>query len=153
MVNSGPQEKSNLIIPLAIVIALIPIAGGLWWYLERAPAEPQRPGITTEGKAYVANLKLSGVAMKATANYVGVAVVEITGNIANTGTRPLSAVELTCVFYDVNGQTVLRERAAIVKSTLKPGENKSFRLAFEDIPEAWNRVMPQLVIAHLAFAG
>lgn len=153
MVNSAAQEKSNLIIPLAVIVALIPIAGGLWWYLERGPAEPQKPGITAEGKAYVANLKLSGVEMKATANYAGAAVVEIIGNISNTGPRPLSAVELTCIFYDVNNQVVMRERLPIVKTTLKPGETKAFRLPFENIPPAWNQALPQLVIAHIAFAA
>jgi hypothetical protein len=153
VVNSTTQEKSNLIIPLAVIVALIPVAGGLWWYIERGPTEQQKPGITAEGKAYVANLKLSGVEMKATANYAGAAVVEILGNISNTGPRPLSTVELTCIFFDVNGQVVMRERLPLVKTTLKPGETKAFRLPFENIPATWNQTMPQLVIAHVAFAG
>lgn len=152
MASDVRAEKNNLIIPIAIVVALVPIAGGLWWYLERGPREPsQRPGITAEAKAYVRNLKLSGVGMKATENFAGAAVVEIMGNITNSGERTLSLVELNCVFYDTAGLVVLRERLPIVRSALKPGETRQFRLPFEGIPQSWNQALPQLVIAHIRF--
>jgi len=35
---------------------------------------------------------------------------------------------------------------------LKPGETKSFRLPFDEIPGSWNQVMPQLVIAGVKFS-
>jgi hypothetical protein len=114
---------------------------------------PQPPAITAEAKAYVANLKLSGVEMKATANYAGATVVEIVGNITNAGSRTLNRVELNCIFYDSSGLVVLRERVPIVRSTIKPGDSRSFRLPFEGIPQSWNQSMPQLVIAHIAFEG
>ena len=56
-------------------------------------------------------------------------------------------------FYDVSGLVVLRERVPIVKTPLKPGETKEFRLPFEGVPPSWNQTMPQLVIAHIAFSG
>jgi hypothetical protein len=91
--------------------------------------------------------------MKATANYAGAMIVEIIGNITNNGDRTLNRVELNCVFYDTSGLIVLRERVPIVKSTIKPGETRAFRLPFEGIPQSWNQAMPQLVIAHIAFEG
>jgi hypothetical protein len=142
-------------VPLVIVVALIPIAIGVWWYLDHAAANrqpPEPPGLTAEAKAYVGNLKLSGVDMKATENYAGAAVVEITGQITNAGNRTLERADLTCVFYDVSGLVVFRERVPIVKTTMKPGETKPFRMAFEGIPTSWNQAMPQLVIAHVSFA-
>jgi len=48
----------------------------------------------------------------------------------------------------------LRQRVAIVSSQmggLKPGETKSFRLPFDNLPESWNQTMPQLVIAAVKF--
>ena len=108
--------------------------------------------VTAEAKAYVKNLKLSGVDMKATENFAGAAVVEIVGNITNGGDRPLERVDLSCVFYDVSGLVVLRERVPIVKTTLKPGETKPFRLAFEGVSQSWNQTLPQLVIAQIVFA-
>jgi hypothetical protein len=153
-VASKAEDKSNLVVPLAIVAALLPIIGGAWWYLERSKRDPvQQPGITAEGKLYVRNLKLSDVEMKATANYAGGTVVEIMGKIANNGDRTLQRVDLTCVFYDPGGLVVLRERVPIVRATLRPGETRTFRLPFEGIPQSWNQAMPQLVIASVQFGS
>jgi hypothetical protein len=49
---------------------------------------------------------------------------------------------------------VKRERVTIVGAgggTLGPGETKPFRLAFDDVPDTWNQVMPALVIAQIQF--
>jgi hypothetical protein len=81
--------------------------------------------------------------------------VEISGKIENSGDRDLSVIEIYCVFYDTYGQLVLRKRLPIVSERmggLKPGETKSFRLPFDEIPESWNHVMPQLVIAGIKFS-
>ena len=154
MVSNPVQEKSNLIIPLVIIGGLLPIIGLGWWYLDREAAKPPvQPAITAEAKSYVRNLKLSQVQMKATANFTGAAVIEVEGQITNNGDRTLARVELNCVFYDVSGLVVLRERVPIVKTPLKPGETKEFRLPFEGVPPSWNQTLPQLVIAHIAFSG
>jgi hypothetical protein len=115
---------------------------------------PGPPGLTPEAKAYVKNLKLSDVEMKAAENYMGSQLVEITGKIANEGDHPLQQVDLNCVFYDAYNQVVLRQRVSIVRTKtggLKPGETKSFRLPFDTIPQSWNQSMPQMVIAGVLF--
>lgn len=110
--------------------------------------------LTEDAKSYVRHLALSGVEIKATEAYSGQQVVEILGKIANNGTQQVKIVEVTCVFYGSAGQVVLRERVPIVKSAsggLKPGETKSFRLPFDQLPESWNQSLPQLVIASIQF--
>jgi hypothetical protein len=147
------EVKSRISIPLVIVLMVALAALGLWWYFANQPRQaPPPPAITAEAKEYVRNLRLSGVEMKATQNFAGATVVEIIGNIANSGERILDRVELNCVFYDTYGQLVLRERVPIVRATLKPGEQREFRLPFEGIPASWNQAMPQLVIASINFA-
>jgi hypothetical protein len=92
--------------------------------------------------------------MKAHESYLKQSVVEITGSIENAGQRKLALVEITCVFYDAYGQVVLRERVPIVNKRtggVAPTETKSFRLPFDNIPESWNQMMPQLVIARIDF--
>jgi hypothetical protein len=142
---------------VALVIGLVLVAGlaGLW-YLDRASKQPAPapPPLTGEARAYVRNLKLSDVQMKAHESYLKQSVVEITGTIENSGDRVLQLVEITCVFYDAYGQVVLRERVPIVsKKTggVGPGETKAFRLPFDNMPESWNQMMPQLVIARIDF--
>ncbi|MGD0500434.1 MAG: FxLYD domain-containing protein [Bryobacteraceae bacterium] len=152
------KKKRVSISPLAIVIVVIGAAGlAGFWYLDRASKRPPPPPPPLSGpaRAYVRNLKLSGVDMQAHESYLHQSIVEITGSIGNTGDRVLKTVEINLVFYDPYGQVVLRDRRAIVDRKmggLAPGESKPFRLAFDEIPEDWNQALPQLVIAAIDFS-
>ena len=140
--------------PLYYVIAILALLGaGVWGYTQYLDRHNTADlPLTPEAKLYTRNLQLSDVELKAKENYFQQAVVEIDGKIANTGPRPLDTVEIYCVFRDPYGQLVLRRRLSIVNNGLKPGETKSFRLPFDDLPQSWNQSMPQLVIAGVKFS-
>jgi hypothetical protein len=150
------KEKES-IPPVAIVISLVLALGVAGFvFLERASKQPPPapPPLSAEAKAYVRNLRLGNVDMKAHESFLKQSVVEITGEITNAGDRVLKTVELNCVFYDPYQQVVLRQRVSIVNAQMggvKPGETKQFRLPFDNLPESWNNVMPQLVIAGITF--
>jgi hypothetical protein len=133
-----------------LAVALILAAGLLWFVTRPKPAETAIT-LTGDAKTYVRNLKLSDVTMKATESYVGQTVTEIEGKIANAGDRTVQRAEVVCVFYNAYNEVILRERVAIVNGGLKPGETRTFRLPFDDIPGGWNNQMPQLVIARIEF--
>ena len=142
---------------MALIIGVVLVAGaGGFLYLDRASKQPMPPPppLTGDAKAYVRNLKLSGVEMSAHEDYFKQKVVEITGMIQNAGDRVLQIVEINCVFYDPYGQVVLRQRVPIVSKKaegLAPGDTKPFRLPFDNLPESWNNTMPQMVIARIDF--
>lgn len=144
-------------IPIPVVIGLLVVAGMVtsgYLYIQYAGKQAEAEPLTPEAKAYTRNLKLADVEMKATQSYLGQEVVEILGRITNVGERDVRQVELTCIFYDPYGQVVRRLRVPIVKAAaggLKVGEEKPFRLPFDDIPGSWNQTMPQLVIAQILF--
>jgi hypothetical protein len=153
--NAAAQKES--VSPVAIVIGLV-LALGIagFVFLERASKQPAPPPppLTDDAKAYVKNLRLANVDMQAHESFLKQSVVEITGEITNAGDRPLKSVELNCVFSDPSGQPILRQRVPIVSAQaggLRPGVTKQFRLPFDTIPETWNNVMPQLVIAGITF--
>jgi hypothetical protein len=134
-----------------LAIALV-LAGGLIWFINRPHASAQAAPLSSDAKAYVRNLQLSEVTMNATESYVGQTVTEIEGTIANAGGRTVEHADVYCVFYNSYGEVILREKVPIVVTGLKPGEKRTFRLPFDDIPGGWNNQMPQLVIARIEFA-
>ncbi len=143
-------------VPVAVVAILLTLGGGALWFMDywARTHPPQGPVLTQEAKAYVVNLKLGDVQMQAAESYFKQAVVEIVGNVSNTGPRGVKLVEINCVFHDSYGQLVLRERVAIAgrkAGGLAPGETKKFRVAFDNLPPSWNQSMPQLVIAQILF--
>lgn len=149
------KEKPGIGVPVYVAGAVAVLGLGIFLYMQYvAKHAPADAPLTPEAKAYVKNLQLSDVEIKANKSYLNQMVVEINGKIGNGGDRPLDTVEIYCVFYDSYGQLVLRSRVPIVSPRmggLKPGETKSFRLPFDEIPESWNQAMPQLVIAGVKF--
>ncbi len=137
---------------IAAVVVLM--GGAAWWFLSHPSAGEPKPVLTPEARAYLKNLALSEVQMQANESYLKQALVEFEGKITNKGDRVVKLVEINCIFYDPYRLVVLRERAAIAgrkAGDLRPGETKSFRLAFDSIPESWNKQMPDLVIAQILF--
>ena len=163
MANDAPlsrtsfQPKREIGLPAYILGILLIIGGSVFFYYVKfaPPRSVAEVPLTPEAKAYAGNLKLADVNMKATKNYFGQIVVEIEGNIANAGDRNLDTVEIYCVFRDAYGQMALRQRLPIVSPSmggLKPGESKSFRLPFDQLPDSWDQKMPILVIASVKFS-
>lgn len=138
---------------LAAVTVIFLIAG--LFYLNRPVPPPTEAPATAEAKAYLPNLALSDVQMKATENFMKQQVVEIDGKISNNGPRPIRSVDVYCMFYSVDGKEVHRERVPIVHATgsaLGPHQTRAFRLPFDSLPDTWNQAMPRLAIAQITFA-
>jgi hypothetical protein len=147
------EPRIGVPVYVAGVLAVLGVAVTLYMQYAAKHAPADAP-LTPEAKAYVRNLKLGDVEIKANKSYLNQLVVEIDGSIGNAGDRALDTVEIYCVFYDSYGQLVLRSRVPIVSPKmggLKPGETKSFRLPFDEMPQSWNQQMPQLVIAGVKF--
>ena len=153
---SRPQKQPMAKLPLLVLAAVAVLGGTLYFYLQYLTKHtPQDIPLTPEAKAYVRNLQLSDVEMQANQSYFNQVVVEIDGKIANTGDQALDQIDLYCIFRDAYGQLVLRKRVLIVSPKtggLKPGETKTFRLPFDELPESWNHAMPSLVIAGIKFS-
>jgi hypothetical protein len=152
---TAENKKSIPVLPVAVGLVLLLGAAGFYFLQRQSNVPAPKPVLTGDARAYVRYLKLSEVDMKAHESYLKQSIVEITGKIGNQGNRVLKLVEINCVFSDAYGQVVLRERVPIVSPKiggLAPGETKTFRLAFDNIPESWNQALPQLVIAQIVFA-
>lgn len=158
-VDPNAERRTSGGFPTTIVITLVvaaAVAVAVLLLTRGGPRPEPAPVLTPEARAYVhaGYLGLSEVNMSAKQNFAGQTLVEVTGKITNTGNRMLKQIDLNCVFRDPSGRVVLRDRVSIVKERLgglKPGETKDFRLPFDTIPESWNQVLPELVIAQITF--
>lgn len=140
-----------IIIAAATAVVLI---AGLAYLSRPVPRAPETPA-SDEAKAYLPNLALSDVEMKAAENFMKQQVVEIDGKISNNGPRTIRSADVYCIFYSADGKEVHRERVPIVPATsivLGPHQTRPFRLPFDTLPDGWNQAMPRLAIAQITFA-
>ncbi len=134
--------------------SLMAVGLGALVVLYPKPKPAAQPVLTAEAKGYLAKLALSDVNMQAADSTLKLSLLEITGKIANNGSRSIDQVQVTCVFHEPNLQIIKRERVTVIGSRngpLEPGATKSFRLNFDDVPDAWNQTLPDLVIAQILF--
>ena len=141
-------SPASIVIGLAVIL-IMGVFG--WLTFGPRPAPPPPPVLTAEAREYLSKLALANVHMQASESMVNQRVIEILGDIANHGDRVIRLAEVTCVFHDYYGKELTRERLPIVAVPLGPGQTKPFRLAFDDIGDTWNQVMPSLVIAQIQF--
>jgi hypothetical protein len=146
------RSLTPLIVGALAIVVLISVGV----YLSR-PVSPSGGNVevSPEAKAYVSNLQLSDVTIKATENFMQQQVVEIDGKITNNGPRDLASVELFCLFRAVDGHEIYREKVPIVRTGTSPlgaGQTRAFRLPFDSLPEGWNQAMPSMFIARIVFA-
>jgi hypothetical protein len=151
------EDRRFELSPAMIVITLGVIACmGVFAYLSFGPKPASRPKpvLTPEARAYLPYLKLSDVQPQTSESYVQKSLFEILGKITNAGPKTVTDAQVTCIFRDYSGREVKRELASVVGAkggALAPNATKSFRLAFDDLPDTWGRTMPDFVIAQISF--
>jgi len=138
---------------IGIALLLVATTGG-FFYWQSQQASSGGPTLTEEASAYLPSLDLADVEMEAKEDFLEQTLVMITGRIVNNGDRTVNLVEVNCVFREINGIEIQRQRAALVgrrTGSMAPGDAKEFRLAFDPIPEEWNQTMPTLFITQIQF--
>ncbi len=157
MTARAPAKQNRSLAPFVVGFVAVLIAIAAFVYFSRPPkplAEQAAAG--PEAKAYLPHLVLSDVKMQASENFMRQQIIEVTGNIQNTGPRTLKSIDVYCLFYAVDGREIHRERLPVINAKappLKPGETRAFRLPFDAVPDGWNQTLPKMVIAQITFAG
>ena len=173
--NSVVEKKKQFSVPPMAIVAGIVVVLGLagFWYLDhiskKGPAGPAPP--TADAKAYARYLKFVAAdgqtpaepVMESHESYLSQAVVEISGNILNSGDRALDSVAINWIFYEPGAvmpdgrlyqEVIWRERTYVITKKgggLGAGQAKAFHISFDDVPESWNQAMPSPVIAAIEF--
>ena len=148
------EKKKASYVPIIIGAIALVVLIAAYFYLRSGPPQPDNSPASSEAKAYVGNLDLSDVTMKAAENFMQQRVVEVEGKITNKGDRTLDSVDVYCIFYGMDNREVHREKVPIVRATSKPflpQQTRDFRLPFDTLPADWNQAMPRLVVAQIKF--
>ena len=172
--NAVEGKKRVTIPPMAIVGGIVLVVGlAGFWYLDHVSRQPP-PGPappTAAARAYAKYLRFVGAdgqtpkapVMESHESYLQQSVVELTGNVLNTGDRSVKSVEVDWIFYEpgtlmpdgkLYQEKIWHERTFIVTGKaggLEPGKARPFQVNFDNVPETWNQAMPQVVIAGIEF--
>jgi hypothetical protein len=158
MPNPQPPERSQFSFALTLAAAAVVIVlAGLYFLPGRqSPSRGTAPEahFGAAENAYAPKIHVENVALSRAENFLHQEVTTLSGDLVNTGSRPLRAVELTIEFSDDLRQVVLREtQSAIVPGAppLAPGERRSFEASFEHIPSSWNIQQPVVRVTSLQF--
>jgi hypothetical protein len=143
-------------VPLVIGAIVVLLGAGAAFYLfwESQQRQQNTAVLTPEGEAYLPLLDLVDVEMAASDTFLEQTLVEITGKIKNGGERTVALVEINCVFREVNGIEIAREPRVVIGNKtgpLAPQQERSFRLAFDNLPADWNQATPSLFVAQIVF--
>src|SRR6202171_6870656 len=158
-INPTTEREESGLRPILIGIVIVGIVVGILALILRH--EQKKPAAPP---AYAANLKFSDLKASAAQNFVGATVSYLDGTVTNTGDQTVLHAVVQVTFKDDMGQTAQREETPLRvlrtggpydeavdlnRSPLAPGQNKPFRLTFENISAQWNHAYPDLQIVQV----
>ena len=152
------RGRFNFALILAAAAVLIVIAALFFWPGRQSPpgAAPlgSRPAFGPAEQAYAPKIQIENITLSRAENFLHQEVTTLSGELVNTGDRPLRGVELTIQFSDEMNQIVLRETRPVLVPRSPPlacGERRSFEVSFEHIPSSWNMQTPLIRVTGLQF--
>jgi hypothetical protein len=150
------EEKPRSLWPFLLIGALVVVALLLvFGWLERpgppGPAAKPLPFGAAE-QVYAGKVKFESLKMSRFANFLNQEVTYLDGDIVNQGDRSIAELAVTVEFRNIENQVVMRQTLRPVNehaAPIAPGEHRSFRLAFEQIPDDWNMQYPNIRVTGL----
>ena len=153
-------EGSGARKPLIAAIAVVMLAAGIYLVFFHAPTPSPRPTahlpFGPEEQAYAGKLQLGNLAMSRAENFLHQEVTILSGEVTNTGDRPVQAIEATITFQDDMQQIALRETRSLLErgaTPLERGKVVSFEISFDHVPPSWNVQVPSVRVVGLKLAG
>jgi hypothetical protein len=151
------EETSQFPVALAVgAVVVLLLIGGVYFLSRFAPragpaGEPSLPFGAAE-QAYAEHIHFLNVEMTRTANFLNQEVTYVNGDLSNDGVRTILQAEVTVEFRNSLNQVILREQQRVVASNSPPlvgGLRRPFQIAFEHIPEEWDRHYPSIRVTGL----
>ena len=118
-----------------------------------SPQNSQEKVINEE--AYRTQLVLSNLGLAKGENFLGNNIFYVEGIISNNGTQIIKRIDLTFLFKNSSNQIVFQETRKALQyrgeKGIQPKNQANFQVAFENLPEDWNYLIPKVPIARITF--
>lgn len=122
--------------------------------LSRQSALSQSAPFGAAEQAYAQRIRFTDIQMSRAGNFLNQEITYISGVVSNDGSRRVLSLDVTVDFRDFSGKIILHETRRVFGghgAAIEPGQRRDFQLAFESVPDAWNKNYPDLKIAALTF--
>jgi hypothetical protein len=166
LISSSPARERNWA-PLAIAAgAVVVVAALVIFMMQRGAGKATVAPVNAAADPYAASLPISNLQMSESSNLAGGKVTYLDGHILNKGDRTVTGV-LVQVLFRNGAQEVAQNETQPLKairmrqpyvdvaplsgSPLKPGDERDFRLIFDNVTPDWDGAYPQLRILHVSF--
>jgi hypothetical protein len=164
--TTKPEPSSNPLLAWGIAGAVILVLlSGILLFTRHQPAPPINAILPVD--PYAQNLVLSQIVMSESTSLSGGKSTFIDGHIRNTGTRTVIGATVQVLFGNFDASqppqlettplTLIRthepyvDTEPISMAPLAPGDEREFRLIFEDISANWNQQIPEIHVIRTTF--
>jgi len=169
-VNTGPElirpadSRDRNWVAIALAAAVVVIAVALVFFFTRGHTGPGVASVNAPPDPYAPSLPISHVAMSEASNLAGGKVTYLDGHIANAGTKTITAITVQVLFRnpahevaqnETQSMMLIRTREPYIdtepvsSAPLKPGDERDFRVSFDQVTPDWDGVYPELRILHV----
>ena len=115
---------------------------------------------------YAVTLPISGIVMSESTSLSGGKSTYIDGHIRNTGTQTVTGATVQVLFANdmalppqvetlplalIRTHEPYVDTQPVSDAPLAPGDDREFRLIFEDINSNWNQQLPEIHVVHVSF--
>ena len=152
-------EKSSRVALAAAGVLIVALSGFFFWRASSHPAAPPPPeslnALSPEERVYASNVAVENLEVTRAENFLHQEVTTISGQVVNTGNRPLASITLTVEFYDQQNQIAQRETRTVLAPPappIAPGDRREFEISVEHVSSEWNMATPAVKISALKFA-
>jgi hypothetical protein len=161
---SRPPERTP-VSPLPWIVAgaaILLIVGGLLIAGHRKPAPPLNVALPPD--PYASSLTISNIEMSESTSLSGGKSTYIDGHIRNNGPRTVTAITVQAVFANdealppqietlplalIRTHQPYVDTQPVSDAPIAPGEDREFRLIFENIGTNWNTQPPEIRAVHI----
>lgn len=166
--NTGPelirpaQSRERNWKPLAIAAGVVILVGAILVFVtQRGGNSSKAVPVGAAPDPYAVNLPITNLAMSESSNLAGGKVTYLDGHIANKGSKTVTGITAQVLFRDPAHQVAQNETQPVMlirtrvpyvdtqpvsAAPLKPGEERDFRLSFDQVTRSWDGAYPEVRI-------